>query len=452
MSHARILIIDADADRAASLASAFEFIDYQPVRINTLADLPSGAARPRDWVAVVLGRAGDDRLMPTVAGWLRADPRHPPVLFLPEQTGADLDLEPEACWRIGTPIRYQELADILCRVDARRRREAQRDRVPSGITGDVPTMRRVRELVSQVAGHNATVLIRGESGTGKELVAHAVHEQSPRRERPFVAVNCAAIPSELLESELFGHEKGAFSGAISRREGRFEMAEGGTLFLDEIGDMSLPMQVKVLRVLQERSYERVGGNEPRSCDVRLIAATHRDLEAMIKQGSFREDLYYRLDVFPIELPPLRERLADLGILIDEINRCHRANGRASVTLTPAALAALGTGAWPGNIRELSNLLERLAVLYPDEHVDEDRLPPRYQRRTEPGTTPKAPATLPPEGIDLKAHMASVEVSLIQAALDKTNGVIAHAADLLHLRRTTLAEKVRKYDLQSSGAT
>ena len=215
-------------------------------------------------------------------------------------------------------------------------------------TGQSGRMTAVRHLIEQVAAFQTSVLITGESGTGKEWAARYVHELSPRADKAFVPVNCGAIPADLLESELFGHEKGAFTGAISTRVGRFEAAEGGTLFLDEIGDMSLPMQVKLLRVLQERTYERVGSNRPRSCDVRIIAATHRNLEAAIREGNFREDLYYRLNVFPIELPPLRERLEDLGDLIANILERCRATGLSPVQVTPGAVRILRHYAWPGS--------------------------------------------------------------------------------------------------------
>ena len=208
------------------------------------------------------------------------------------------------------------------------------------------------------------MLVLGESGTGKEVVSRAIHQRSPRRDGPFVAINCGAIPADLLESELFGHEKGAFTGALTARKGRFEMAEGGTLLLDEIGDMSLPMQVKLLRVLQERSFERVGGNQTIRCNVRVVAATHRDLETRIAEGKFREDLFYRLNVFPIEVPALRERREDLPALVETIAAQLARTGRGEVRFTPEALQALSSYEWPGNVRELTNLVERLAVLHP----------------------------------------------------------------------------------------
>ncbi|MES9977507.1 MAG: sigma-54 dependent transcriptional regulator, partial [Candidatus Thiodiazotropha sp. 6PLUC5] len=216
------------------------------------------------------------------------------------------------------------------------------------LSGSSRATRQVNKMIEQVADSEATVLILGESGTGKEVVARKLHFHSVRRGKPFVPVNCGAIPGDLLESELFGHEKGAFTGAISARQGRFEMAEGGTLFLDEIGDMSMPMQVKLLRVLQERTFERVGSNKTIPCNVRIIAATHRNLEAAIKTGDFREDLYYRLNVFPIEMPPLRERVEDIPVLVNDLIHRIENEKRGSVRLTPAAVAALSHYRWPGN--------------------------------------------------------------------------------------------------------
>ena len=233
-------------------------------------------------------------------------------------------------------------------------------------------------LIRQVAEHDSTVLILGESGTGKEVAARAIHDLSPRRQRPFVAVNCGAIPAELLESELFGHEKGAFTGAVSARKGRFEIAEGGTLFLDEIGDMSPTMQVKLLRVLQERVFERVGNHVPMRCNVRIIAATHRNLEESIARGTFREDLFHRLNVFPIEMPALRSRLEDLPLLVRDFAAHNVAEGRSEVQLSPRALAALALCPWPGNVRELANLIERLSIVTAGRIAEIGDLPAKYR--------------------------------------------------------------------------
>ena len=326
-------------------------------------------------------------------------------------------------------------------------------------TGNTPRMVGIRRLIEQVAAFTTNVLITGESGTGKEWAARYIHDLSPRRDKPFVPVNCGAIPPDLLESELFGHEKGSFTGAISARAGRFEVAEGGTLFLDEIGDMSLPMQVKLLRVLQERTYERVGSNQSRQCDVRIVAATHRDLEEAIEEGRFRADLYYRLNVFPIEMPPLRERVEDLELLTGNIIRRCQDSGLDPVTVTPAAFRILRHHSWPGNIRELSNLLERLCVLYPGSEVDISDLPARYtadapvresdrqqiDEAREAGPLPQD-FGLPGEDVTLKEYLANIELSLIRRALHDTDGVIAQAARRLNVRRTTLVEKMKKYGL------
>ena len=248
-------------------------------------------------------------------------------------------------------------------------------RVPSGKS---VAIREIGALIRKVAAHDSSVLVLGESGTGKEVVARAIHDSSPRRGSAFVAVNCGAIPAELLESELFGHEKGAFTGAYTSRRGRFEIAEGGTLFLDEIGDMSLPMQVKLLRVLQERVFERVGNHQPIRCNVRIIAATHRNLDDAISNGSFRGDLFYRLNVFPIEMPSLRERIEDLEVLIGEFVAQNERAGRPALRILPRAMEALRAYGWPGNVRELGNLIERLSVLHADQPVDILDLPSKYR--------------------------------------------------------------------------
>jgi sigma-54 specific flagellar transcriptional regulator A len=269
---------------------------------------------------------------------------------------------------------------------------------------------------------------------------------SARARGPFVPVNCGAIPRELLESELFGHEKGAFTGALTARVGRFELADGGTLFLDEIGDMSLDMQVKLLRVLQERVFERVGSIESRRANVRILAATHRDLEARAGAGEFREDLFFRLNVFPITVPSLRDRLDDLPELIDDLVRRGEAEGRPSIQFTATALECLCSYSWPGNVRELQNLVERLSILYPGRAIDREHLPPAIgeRRRAAAIALPRIPSS----GLDLREHLGNIEKQLIRSALDQTDGTVARAARLLNLRRTTLVEKLRKYELHA----
>jgi sigma-54 specific flagellar transcriptional regulator A len=308
-------------------------------------------------------------------------------------------------------------------------------------------MRGMRDLVAQVASSDATVLVVGETGTGKELVARSIHELSARSGGPFVPVNCGAIPAELLESELFGHEKGAFTGAIATRQGRFEMAAGGTLFLDEIGDMPLDMQVKLLRVLQERTFERVGSTTMLKADVRIIAATHQNLEALVEAQKFRMDLFYRLDVFPIRTPPLRDRVSDIAPLIaHQLTQLPESDGLA---LTDAAVQRLEQYPWPGNVRELMNLVERLTILHAGQVVDVQQLPEKYRFGSDSALSEQAGSLdrLPDEGVDLKDHIARMEMQLIQEALDRENGVVAKAAALLGLQRTTLVEKMKKLGIQ-----
>ncbi|NOQ78224.1 MAG: AAA domain-containing protein [Gammaproteobacteria bacterium] len=361
--------------------------------------------------------------------------------------------------------------------------------------GESIVIKQVKKLITQVAKSNANVLILGESGTGKEVVANCLHQLSKRNDMPYVPVNCGAIPKDLLESELFGHEKGAFTGALTLRKGRFEMAHGGSLFLDEIGDMPLAMQVKILRVLQERIFERVGGNKSLQANVRVIAATHRDLEDEVKAGHFREDLFYRLNVFPIEIPPLRDRVEDIPLLFSVLNKQMEYDSESSVQLTPEAMASIMQHPWPGNVRELSNLVERLGIMFPEEPVSWDDLPEKYQydishldelpqldslltvsdvdnffeeqvsekQETQETNiqqenldskidTPDLNSVeqLPDEGFDLKDHLANLEYSIIQQALKESDGVVAHAAKRLNMRRTTLVEKMKKYEVMFGG--
>ena len=324
-----------------------------------------------------------------------------------------------------------------------------------GLSGESPAIQSVKNDISLVAPSDSTVLITGATGTGKEIVARNIHFQSPRRLKPFVPVNCGAIPPDLLESELFGHEKGAFTGAISDRKGRFELADGGTFFLDEIGDMPMPMQVKLLRVLQERTFERVGSGKSREVNVRIIAATHRELDKLVSRGDFREDLYFRLSVFPIHVPALKERIEDLPLLVEEIQR----KLGARVSLSHRAIEVLKLYDWPGNIRELGNLVERLSILFADREIDVKGLPEEYRRHVnleklpdDPGApTRPAEPELDSEGLDLKRYLADTERKLIQKALDESDGVVAKAASLLKLRRTTLVEKIRKYKLRAENS-
>ena len=369
--------------------------------------------------------------------------------------------------------------------------------------GASPSAEAIRNLIERVASSNATVLITGESGTGKELVARALHDQSDRCGGNFVPINCAAIPKDLLESELFGHRKGAFTGAMADRIGRFELAHGGTIFLDEIGDLSLDMQVKLLRVLQERTVDPVGALKSVAVDVRVVAATHRDLEAEIEAGRFREDLYYRLNVLPLNTPALRQRAQDVPALLTHFAEYFAAKGQTPISFAVDFMEALKDYSWPGNVRELSNLVDRFNTLFNGQTLTLATVPssllPKGLRVLQaervttplidsleivapisnhdlhqsanaevmnPFANPSPPAamdmhnevqdiimlaqglpSLPPEGLSLKDRLADIERDLILQALNRTDGNVSQTARLLNLQRTTLIEKLNKYDLR-----
>ena len=315
---------------------------------------------------------------------------------------------------------------------------------PSDLIGNSPPIQQVRELIQKVAVTKATVLVTGESGTGKELVARAIHAQSPRRDKPLISVNCSALAETLLESELFGHERGSFTGATSQRKGRFEIADGGTLFLDEVGEMAPSVQVTLLRVLQTREFERVGGNKTIKVDVRLIAASNRDLKEEIPRGAFREDLYYRLNVVHIEVPPLRERRDDLPLLTRYfLERFSKELNKETPTLSPEAMTVIMDYPWPGNIRELENMLERAVILASGSLIHVADLP----------IHPKGPTSqdwsadqVIPSGLKLNEVLEMVEKKMILNALAKTGHVQSHAADLLGIARNLLFYKIKKFNL------
>jgi DNA-binding NtrC family response regulator len=351
------------------------------------------------------------------------------------------------------PVDPQELCLVIARALEHRRLKWENVRLKKqlhkkygldNIIGSSEAITRVFELVQKVADTDSSVLLLGESGTGKELIARAIHYNSPRKDGPLVPVNCAAIPEELLESELFGHERGAFTHAVRTRLGRFEQAHGGTIFLDEIGDMSPALQVKILRVLQDHSFERIGGVKTIRVDIRVIAATHQNLEDLVRLGRFREDLYYRLNVIPIRIPPLRERAGDLPLLAQHfLKECSRRKQKPLKRLSPEALKALLKYPWPGNVRELENLVERLVILSDHEVLGLDDLPERFQ-----SASPLADAAgeLPAQGVNLPAALQEFERRLIIQALERSNWVKSKAAQLLRLNRTTLFEKMKKQDI------
>ncbi|MCW8935144.1 MAG: sigma-54 dependent transcriptional regulator [Gammaproteobacteria bacterium] len=500
-----ILLVEDDSQIFNEIKSLMGFMGFDTFYVNDLNAL-TGALNSGEFTCVLLGEFQGNRSRLEALEKIQSS-AVPVILFNQDKINLE-KYQPQfsvISSHFEMPLKYAPVSlalEAICNSDNNVNATTVGkliSRIPK-LGGGSSAIQYVRTMIEQVAKTDASVLILGESGTGKEVVARNIHALSNRCKAGFVPVNCGAIPADLLESELFGHEKGAFTGAINSRQGRFELAEKGTLFLDEIGDMSLPMQVKLLRVLQERTFERVGSNKSIQSDVRILAATHRNLELNIKDGKFREDLFYRLNVFPIELPSLRERLEDVPFLLqDQIDKLE-ADNRGTVRLTAEATEMLSQHSWPGNVRELSNLVERLSILYPDSIVDAQHLPPKYQpasafkpevnsfkakppfnpalmfadldeddeiersllkklpadlpQKISDGfsetaiTKPVAAAALEDDGLDLKEHLAGMEVQLIKQALGKTDGVVAHAAKLLKMRRTTLVEKLKKYNIKS----
>ena len=357
---------------------------------------------------------------------------------------------------VSKPFQIDELLHVLdSSLEQRRLRSEnaylraqleERYRFEQGIVGKSRPMQRLYQLLETVAATNSTILVTGETGSGKEVVARAIHQHSPRRLQRFVALNCSAIPETLLEAELFGHVRGAFTGAVGNRQGRLEQAHKGTLFLDEVGTMSGALQMKLLRVLQEREFERIGDTHTTKVDVRVIAATNSDLRRMVSDGTFREDLYYRLNVIPVQIPPLRERKEDIPLLVQHFLDKFRPEGnanRAPLTMSQEAMRQLMAYPWPGNVRQLENAIERAVAFSAGRtQVDTADLPPEIQQAQE--TSTPAAISLPENGLDLGEYIARVERDLIQLSLDRTGGNKGQAAKLLSLKRTTLVEKLKRF--------
>ncbi|MEH6625178.1 MAG: sigma-54 dependent transcriptional regulator [Motiliproteus sp.] len=486
----KIIVIDDDASRRQMLGSFFSFMEFECLTQDFVTWFQQDNANilTKSEAVVVLGNSNLPISIEKLLTDLQAADPNVPVITLgdwDETAALNSNLSSMLIASLQLPLISTSLISVLHQAQVYRQRRQSANgqlqlwedhaRLFNHLVGASKPMQHVRAMMAQVADRDVSVLITGESGTGKEVVARNLHQSSSRKNQPFVPVNCGAIPADLLESELFGHEKGAFTGAISTRIGRFEMAHGGTLFLDEIGDMPLPMQVKLLRILQERRFERVGGNKTLEVDVRIIAATHKDLEIMIEHNTFREDLYYRLNVFPIEMPALRERADDLPLLLNELLRRADVSGLGKIKLDRSALESLSRHPWPGNVRELANLVERLAIMHPGGIIGFNELPAKFRHLSEQelpdylNASLQAPlpddtaanglgqlsspnnhlgsTSLPVEGIDLKGYLATLEQQLMEQALTKSDGVVARAADLLQIRRTTLVEKMRKYGIQ-----
>ncbi|HDZ55808.1 MAG TPA: sigma-54-dependent Fis family transcriptional regulator [Pseudomonas xinjiangensis] len=479
LPNSHILLIDDCPESSRDLKVILQFLGEDTITTTSdkwLSNVEAVLEGPASVRCVILGRCehgdGPQGLLAQLDKW---DANLPAILFDNHDSSFWPDhMRQRLLSVLAPPLSYNQLLDALHRAqvyrevcDERNKRGQQREpNLFRSLVGTSRSIQSVRLMMQQVANTEATVLILGESGTGKEVVARNLHYHSSRKDAPFVPVNCGAIPAELLESELFGHEKGAFTGAITTRAGRFELAQGGTLFLDEIGDMPLPMQVKLLRVLQERTFEKVGSNKVQQADVRVIAATHKNLETMIEQGTFREDLFYRLNVFPIEMPAMRERIEDLPLLLNELITRLEREKRGSIRFSTSAILSLCQHDWPGNVRELANLVERMAIMHPHGVIGVGELPRKFRyveddhddlRSLREGDDERGdafhglvglntPAFLPPEGLDLKEYLGGLEQTLIQQALDDSAGVVARAAERLRIRRTTLVEKMRKYGL------
>ncbi len=467
MDHVCVLIIEDNTSQRKRLVEVMEFMDCHPVKSCTGKNVEQEMKSSQNINMVLLGNCESVKSQLECYRTIKTlDPYVPVVQIVDPQLAQkpNHELDGGTLARLELPLRHGPILSALENVqilrDTRDSKGGPRSlELFRNLVGSSKGIQKVRSMIEMVAVSDANVLITGESGTGKEVIARNVHYHSNRRNKPFVPVNCGAIPADLLESELFGHEKGAFTGAISLRQGRFEMASGGTLFLDEIGDMSLPMQVKLLRVLQEKTIERVGSNKSMTVDVRILAATHVNLENAIEDGRFREDLYYRLNVFPIETPPLRDRAEDLPLLINDLVERMSDENRGAIRLTQNTVESLCAYSWPGNVRELANLIERMGIMFPGGVIDVHDLPEKYQMDI-PDRAPMPSAKessglseslslprLPRAGLDLKDHLNNLEQSMISQALDETNWVVAHAAKRLNMGRTTLVEKMRKFDIQ-----
>ena len=461
VQEAAVCVISPDPDKQETVKKMVDEIGAYPCMVASSSKQLIKAKKDRKVRLVLLDRAIEtdelDRLPPLEEDCSLA------TFGIARNASAALDsLESTASYQLRQSVARRDLETLFAFLDkkAKTKQDSAQNRsshLYRGLVGDSAAISIVRDLIGRVSQSRSTVLLTGETGTGKEIVARNIHYQSTQGSAPFVPVNCSAIPADLLESELFGHRKGAFTGALSDRSGRFSAAANGTIFLDEIGDMSLSLQAKLLRVLEERVMYRVGCNKPIEISARVIAATHRDLAKRIEEDRFREDLFYRLNVVPINVPPLRERIDDIPLLVHELScRLQREQG-ITISMTPECIRRLQRCDWPGNVRELANLVERLGVFNPNGIVDAAELPQQYRsssshRSSDETGRPQLPEHEPlpqiltEDGLDLRGFLRSTEAELIRKALSFSNGTISQAAVLLQIGRTTLSEKVKRLGL------
>lgn len=464
----RFMLIDNDEARKNTLWLIFNFIGIDITVVTTEYILTTDNTKEK-YTGIIIGLINNTTELKKISSYLESRDS-PPVIFISNEVNHMTSFT-NCVGVLFEPFDYVSVIEAInhcndiCNKKKQNYTYEYRNSFFRDLIGTSYAIKKLRRLIIKAAPTNSNVMIFGESGSGKEVVARNIHRYSSRNENPFIAINCGAIPSELLESELFGYEKGAFTGATTSRKGKFELADGGTIFLDEIGDMPTSMQVKLLRVLQERTFERVGGNKTICLNIRIIAATNQKLESMVYAGRFRQDLYYRLNVFPIEVPSLRERIDDIPLLINHfIKKLSRLNEK--IEFTPRALNSLCKYKWPGNIRELSNLIERLTITHPNQSIDFIDLPDKYKDKesvsinSEIYSTPDVSCSsleskknslegfnlLPPEGVSLKNKINDIERNFINEALKIEAGVISRAAILLAMKRTTLIEKMRKYGI------
>lgn len=456
----RVLILDDESSLRTALFRVFDRKGYNVITANKAEEARTlcQGETPVDLAIVDLNLPDGDGI--EFMSWLKSIHPACEVIILTGHGSIESAIratQKGAFHFVTKPFNLEELVSLVDKALAHKKLQQENQQLRSElgkkykfdqIIGTSEQIQNALRLVERVADSDSTVLVTGESGTGKELIARAIHYNSPRANSPFVPINCGAIPSELLESELFGHVKGAFTGAINNRVGRFEMADGGTLFLDEIGDLEPTLQVKILRALQERCFEPVGSTKTVQVNVRVIAATNINLENAVEEGRFREDLYYRLNVIPLAVPSLRERRTDIPLLMKHfMDIFAKTKGRGLSGISAEALDCLSGYGWPGNIRELENLVERLTILKGHGQIEVADLPTKYRASMSSGPTEIGTVDIPENGMDFNSAVDAYENALIMKALEKTGWNRNQAALLLRLNRTTLVEKIKKKGLR-----